>query len=60
MPAQKLIFLALGPIDKILMVQLYHLNQDRHSNCEAAPEMAVTKSSPNPPNKEAITAKDYI
>ena len=27
---------------------------------EAAPEIAVTKSSPSPPNKQAITAKDMI
>ena len=27
---------------------------------EAAPEIAVTKSSPNPPNKQAITAKEII
>ena len=27
---------------------------------EAAPEIAVIKSSPNPPNKQAITAKDMI
>ena len=27
---------------------------------EAAPEIAVTKSSPNPPNKLAITAKEII